>query len=111
MSSVSGKLPVTIALAKAKTWLREEATWGEITRLYQQCWDNAEDDSQGSIIKKALNRSKKQNPNEIPFQDAYYWSGVVISGSGNFYHKDTKDTKIFPTPYSLVGGQGLDLCI
>jgi CHAT domain-containing protein len=75
-----GGEPATVALANAKSWLREEASWGEIARIYQQCWDNGSDDSKSAILETALRLSQKKNSDEIPFQDAYYWSGVVISG-------------------------------
>lgn len=74
--------PGAIALAKAKVWLRS-ATWADIIHLYQElyqyCLANGLE-AEGSILEKAIPEVEKKNPQAIPFQDAYFWAGTVISG-------------------------------
>ncbi len=70
--------PAAIALNQAKTWL-QTATWADITQVYAELLENATP-SDESVLDKAKSRSEKQNPQDIPFQDACFWAGVVISG-------------------------------
>ncbi|MFZ1029020.1 MAG: CHAT domain-containing tetratricopeptide repeat protein, partial [Limnoraphis robusta] len=71
-----------VALHKAKNWLRFEATWGEIAKVYESCLSHPSltDKNQG-ILSKALGRIERQeDPEVMPFSDVYYWSSLVISG-------------------------------
>ncbi|MET0099438.1 CHAT domain-containing protein [Limnospira platensis] len=71
-----------VALHKAKNWLRFEATWGEIAKVYQCCLSHPSlADNNRGILSKALGRIERQENSEVmPFSDVYYWSSLVISG-------------------------------
>jgi tetratricopeptide (TPR) repeat protein len=71
-----------VALHQAKNWLRFEATWAEIAKVYEYCLSHPSvaDDNRG-ILLKALGRIQRQEDPEVkPFSDVYYWSSLVISG-------------------------------
>ena len=70
--------PAVIALRKAKFWL-QTATWADIIQVYRDCLANASE-ADASILNMAKSRSEKKNPQDIPFSDAGFWAGVVISG-------------------------------
>ncbi|QNH56221.1 CHAT domain-containing protein [Limnospira indica] len=70
-----------MALHKAKNWLRCEATWAEIAKVYESCLSHPLSESNQGILAKALGRIERQeNPEVMPFSDVYHWGSLVISG-------------------------------
>ncbi|EKD07374.1 protein prenyltransferase alpha subunit [Arthrospira platensis C1] len=70
-----------MALHKAKKWLRCEATWAEIAKIYESCLSDPLSESNQGILAKALGRIERlENQEVMPFSDVYHWGSLVISG-------------------------------